>query len=947
MTRLRSWISWPTYVRWAAILLLFILLALWWWVAAPWFGTTPDKERDGEIKALVSAVLRLDNATNVAARVHTAIQSGSPEVITDTVRALEKVENDVKTATEQLDRAGMTALWGELVIFLGVGLQIIVALAVLYPISEWGLGRWRKNWAGKTGVHKKEWQEKIHNAQILDNEDDILRFVRGEDEELEPDKRKRPYYLRERGQTIADEYKEFLLKNARITHEEPSWTALSKLFYKLSVLCKENVKYTKADGQGKEAQRGYEATVRAKYRELRMIINRDLADRVVTSILIPALFTIIFLATSNLWNNWAGSVLGSYLKSWQLPIIIISLAFVAAGIVHTVLKWGAYWFTEKTWTDLDDVVVGVVIGPLSAILIAALSLLAVTAKTSLDAQSLDFAPLPVQYVPQPDLAPFLVWASHVATASPLRSLITIVIGTWLAVFFLNRVIIWALDRWAKRTEQKYDDMFVQVIRVFGSFIIIAFGLGAALAAFSGPIREATGVDSILVPYSIVVSVFTAILGYASRAGFENFFGGLLLQIEKPFERGERIVLPDGKICDVRDVGMRSTTLYNVLENSEVSVPNSEMAKMTVTNVSRPDLELRIPVIVWISPETKNLKEAEAILLDIAYLEEEVDQMRLFKDELPDMARLRGRVRRSTIEEEFLRLSKSHPKIRSATVYKIVGGGTSDPEGVFEKLASPFVAEFPPYLRIEERYQKVLYDTTRLRKAYQKALEDENRQIADAVGINDFKDPILRVIRRALREVVFSEEKYAWDSPEYAKLVREIEEREELDKDQLKKIMDLLVGAVSKDETLSAIIRGENSKEQIKSFFQLLEAKRRGIVLRIAEQLATLGDYVFAITEQYPDVRPELDLLISELNKEPVVFSKYTDDGHIEVTLNCYALYLERRFEVIHKLNRDIERRFGQAGIKFVQPPRLQEAVPTLPGRQVKHKRFGTSRGGYV
>lgn len=929
MTIFRNWTSWPTHVRWAAGLLLLILLVLWW-IAALSFGTTLDKDRDAEIKALGRAVNTLNDATNVAARVRTIIQSGSPGIITDTVAVLERSENDVKTATNELDRTGMTALGGELVIFFGVALQIAVTFAVLYPISEWGLERWRRDWAGKTHIRKKEWQENIHNGQILGNEeDDILRFVRGEEEALEPNKRKRPEYLRERGQAVADEYKDFLLKHARISQEEPPWASLSKLFYKLSVLCRENAKYAKADGQGKKVQQDYETAVRANYKELRTLINRDLADRAVTSILVPSLFTIIFLATSSLWNGWTGPVLGSYLQSWQLPIIVIGLAFVAAGLVHVVLEWGAYWLTEKTWTDLDDVVVGVIIGPLSAVLIAAMSLWAITAKTSLD-------------TPQSDLAPFLVWASHVATAGPLQSLITIVIGMWLAVFFLNRVVVWGLDRWAKKTEQKYDDMFVQVIRVFGSFIIIAFGLGAALAAFNGPIREATGVDSVLIPYSIVVSVFTAILGYASRAGFENFFGGLLLQIEKPFERGERIVLPDGKICDVRDVGMRSTTLYNVLENSEVSVPNSEMAKMTVTNVSRPDLELRVSITVWISPDAKNLRDAEAILLDIAYLEEEVDQMRLFKDELPDAARLRGRVRRSTIEEEFLRLSRSHAKIRGATVYKIVGGGTSDAEGVFERLASPFVSKFPPYPRIEERYQLVLYNNTALRKEYQKVLEEENQTIANAAGINDLKNPILRAIRRALHEVVFSKE-YTWDTPDFAALMHRIElrEGEELGKYHLKEIMQLMAAAVPEDPMIS----GTTPKEQIKSFFEMLELKRRGIVLRITEQLATLSDYVFAITEQYPDVRSELDLLISELNKEPVVFSRYTDDGHIEVTLNCYALYLERRFEVTHKLNRDVERRFSQAGIKFVQPPRLQEAVSTLPGRQVKHKRFGTSRGG--
>ena len=93
-----------------------------------------------------------------------------------------------------------------------------------------------------------------------------------------------------------------------------------------------------------------------------------------------------------------------------------------------------------------------------------------------------------------------------------------------------------------------------------------------------------------------------------------------------------------------------------------------------------------------------------------------------------------------------------------------------------------------------------------------------------------------------------------------------------------------------------------------------EAERLGVVLHISDEVAVLQNYIYAIGEQFPDVRPELDFLISELDKEPSVSSEYTDDGQVHLTLSCYAVYLERKLQIQHKINRDIEWRFNVAGI---------------------------------
>jgi hypothetical protein len=106
----------------------------------------------------------------------------------------------------------------------------------------------------------------------------------------------------------------------------------------------------------------------------------------------------------------------------------------------------------------------------------------------------------------------------------------------------------------------------------------------------------------------------------------------------------------------------------------------------------------------------------------------------------------------------------------------------------------------------------------------------------------------------------------------------------------------------------------------KLFFDDYDYQQRSLLIQVSGEISRLQAYVYAISDQYPDMRQDLESIISELNKEPAVHSAYTDDGHIKVTLVCYVLYLERKNEVMHKLNRDIERRFRQAGIKFRDVP---------------------------
>jgi hypothetical protein len=356
-------------------------------------------------------------------------------------------------------------------------------------------------------------------------------------------------------------------------------------------------------------------------------------------------------------------------------------------------------------------------------------------------------------------------------------------------------------------------------------------------------------------------------------------------------------------------------LMKSLKLRAVSVPNPEMAKMIIKNSSRLDLELRIAVPAWIAPGVRDLEIAGAILLDIAYLEKEVDQMRVFGAELntSESEKMKENLtlnsNRITIEDSMERLVKKHVKIRKTIVSQIIGGGVAVPEPLFDTVGGI------------DPWKKVLDQIKTARQNYQEILEEEKKWLLEGVEkLEGHKaDDMLRNYRRAINEIILSGP--GLPQEELGTMIGDIALHERINEGKLPKALWLL----SERELPDADVN-QNILKDIRKMLKKFEDQRLGIVLYISDEVATLQNYIYAIGEQYSDVRPELDEIIGELAKEPSVSSEYLDDGHVRLTLSCYAIHLERRLEIQHKINRDIEWRFNGRNIRFDRSSQGNEIV---------------------
>ncbi len=171
-----------------------------------------------------------------------------------------------------------------------------------------------------------------------------------------------------------------------------------------------------------------------------------------------------------------------------------------------------------------------------------------------------YAPLP------PDVAP------QIRAFNPLL----------LAFAVATLVVVVAVNPWR---EDRLPDRFPTIVQ--DSLIIALFAL-VAILFMQEKILATTAVGAV-------------VIGFALQDTLGNLFSGLAIQIEKPFRVGQWVTIgtTDGIVTEVT---WRATKMRTKAGNFLI-VPNSVVAKDTITNYSEPTRLTRLEVVVGASYDT--------------------------------------------------------------------------------------------------------------------------------------------------------------------------------------------------------------------------------------------------------------------------------------------------------------------------------------------------------
>lgn len=275
-----------------------------------------------------------------------------------------------------------------------------------------------------------------------------------------------------------------------------------------------------------------------------------------------------------------------YTKSF---LVLITFVF-AATIVYLIFKKVLRKLSQKTRTDLDDIILKKAEVPVSLLIL--------------------FSGI------KSALSPLQLEEGISLIAHDTLSSILIMIATYLSVAVIDALIEKALKNFAHKTHSKVDDQLLLLSRKTVRFLATLLAMIFILQVWGvkiGPLLASLGIVGIAVAF-----------GLQNTLG--NVFGGISMIIDRSIRVGDLIKLDEDTAGEIVDIGLRATKIrtYN---NELVIIPNGLLANQKIKNYVLPDTRARIEVPFSVAYGT-DIKKVKSIILGEIKKLEFLDQGRL-------------------------------------------------------------------------------------------------------------------------------------------------------------------------------------------------------------------------------------------------------------------------------------------------------------------------------
>lgn len=243
-----------------------------------------------------------------------------------------------------------------------------------------------------------------------------------------------------------------------------------------------------------------------------------------------------------------------YLYSLALLIAF----YVLSKLIVYISKKVILRITKKTKTDIDDLIVKKINGPISLILVLIGFRLALF-PLGINQNILD------------------------ALEHTISSVIAVIV-----TYIIIAVVDIAIDNWGKKAAEKtksdFDDDIIPLFHRLSRIFISIVGLLFILPVWGiqiGPLLASLGIAGVAVAFAL-------------QNTLGNVFGGVSLILDKSIKVGDKIRLDNDTMGTVTDVGLRSTKI-KTWDNEIITVPNGKMADSRILNFMQPDFTVRAAV----------------------------------------------------------------------------------------------------------------------------------------------------------------------------------------------------------------------------------------------------------------------------------------------------------------------------------------------------------------
>jgi MscS family membrane protein len=206
------------------------------------------------------------------------------------------------------------------------------------------------------------------------------------------------------------------------------------------------------------------------------------------------------------------------------------------------------------------------------------------------------------------LAALELQSKKMAELADTAGAILLTIGIGYFFYWLSEIPSVWFTKMAKRTESKLDDMMAPVLRKSLRVSVVILVLVQIAQILS---------DKPITSIIAGLGIGGLAIALAAQDSIKNFFGSIVLFVDKPFEIGDRVVI-DGYDGTVEIVGFRSTKI-RTLDGYLVTVPNGELANKTIQNIGkRPYIKRVANITITYDTPPEKIDRAVEILKEILH-----------------------------------------------------------------------------------------------------------------------------------------------------------------------------------------------------------------------------------------------------------------------------------------------------------------------------------------
>ncbi|MFN3695020.1 MAG: mechanosensitive ion channel domain-containing protein, partial [Ignavibacterium sp.] len=254
--------------------------------------------------------------------------------------------------------------------------------------------------------------------------------------------------------------------------------------------------------------------------------------------------------------------------------------------------------TPKTKTDLDDKILaasGSAIYRLS--FLAGIFISVEIFKDGIKSES--------KFLPKPliEIYPFL--DNLVAITESLLFIALIIILLVVSFRYVNVLLDWYAEKIDANDNRNLSGSLIPLLKKVSKILLFALAIVIVLAKFSVDISA----------FVVSLGVGSLAIALAAQETLSNMISGFIIMTDRPFRIGDRIRYADNQVGDVVDIGIRSTKILD-FDNNIVIIPNNEIVKSRLVNITYPNSLTRVVVEVGVAYGT-DIKKVKEILLKIA------------------------------------------------------------------------------------------------------------------------------------------------------------------------------------------------------------------------------------------------------------------------------------------------------------------------------------------